>query len=267
VSICLNGKNNVNGTEIGGTPMTNGDTWYEPVELLSRCSLNEGLLWVWADRVPVLNIYREKNAFENLQDWECKFLSIPPVPSGMRAAAQYFTEKRLRSGKYGKMSADIREFQVTRGMEEAKALRQWWSLVTAAMELPATEMFLKLRRGQITAQGKLLPAGVKIIDFLEEQNSYARGEFDDLVDSVISEDFWTMPGIDWLSNAVTARDACYCDVSVPVEDLMTLFPGNRIPVGCLCPLKLSHYRCASGRVWHGSEAVFGRGVFEDIAAG
>jgi hypothetical protein len=36
---------------------------------------------------------------------------------------------------------------------------------------------------------------------------------------------------------------------------------------CLCPLKLSHYRCASGRVWHGSEAVFGRGVFEDIAAG
>jgi hypothetical protein len=37
--------------------------------------------------------------------------------------------------------------------------------------------------------------------------------------------------------------------------------------GCLCPLKLSHYRCASGRVWHGSEAVFGRGVFEDIAAG
>jgi len=36
---------------------------------------------------------------------------------------------------------------------------------------------------------------------------------------------------------------------------------------CLCPLELSHYRCASGRVWHGSEAVFGRGVFEDIAAG
>ena len=27
---------------------------------------------------------------------------------------------------------------------------------------------------------------------------------------------------------------------------------------CLCPLKLSHYRCASGRVRHGSEAVFGR---------
>jgi len=38
-------------------------------------------------------------------------------------------------------------------------------------------------------------------------------------------------------------------------------------LSCLCPLKLSHYRCAGGRVWHGSEAVFGRGVFEDIAAG
>ena len=28
-------------------------SWFEPVSLLSRCSLNEGLLWVWAERVPV----------------------------------------------------------------------------------------------------------------------------------------------------------------------------------------------------------------------
>lgn len=40
--------------------MTDQELWFEPVSLLSRCSLNEGLLWVWAERVPVSNIYREK---------------------------------------------------------------------------------------------------------------------------------------------------------------------------------------------------------------
>src|SRR5262249_23491368 len=97
-------------------------------------------------------------------------------------------------------------------------------------ELPAAELFSKLRRGQIEAAGKLLPDGVEIIDFLEDQNSYRRGEFDNLVDSVIPHDFWTMPGIEWLSNSVTAHGSWYCDVSMSVEVLMSLFPGERTPV-------------------------------------
>ena len=58
----------------------------------------------------------------------------------------------------------------------------------------------------------------------------AGGDFDDLVDNVIPHEFWTMPGIDWLSNAVTAHGNCYCDVSMSVEVLMSLFPGERTPV-------------------------------------
>ena len=81
--------------------MTDQDLWFEPVSLLSRCSLNEGLLWVWADRVPVLNMYREKNVFDSLQDWECERLSIPPVPEGVRRAAHYLTEERLRRREFG----------------------------------------------------------------------------------------------------------------------------------------------------------------------
>jgi hypothetical protein len=210
--------------------MTDQDLWFEPVSLLSRCSLNEGLLWVWADRVPVSNVYREQNVFESLQDWECERLNIPPVPEGVRRAAHYLTEERVRRRDYGKMTKDAREYHVTRGMEEAAAMRQWLPLVKATMELPAAELFSKLRRGQIEAQGKLLPAGVEIIDFLENQNSYARGKFDDLVESVIPHDFWTMQGIDWVSNAVTAHGECYCDLSMPVEVLMTLFPGKSTPI-------------------------------------
>lgn len=186
--------------------MTNQHLWFEPVSLLTRCSLNEGLLWVWADRVPVSNIYREKNVFGSLQDWECERLNIPPVPSGMRVAAHHQTEERLRSRKYGYMPKDAQEFHVLKGMEEGEALRQWLPLVTAAMELPATELFLKLRRGEIETLGKLLPPDVEIVDFLEDQNSYSGSDLDDLLDSAIPNDFWTMPGIDWLSNAVTAQE-------------------------------------------------------------
>jgi hypothetical protein len=66
--------------------MTDKDSWFEPVSLLSRCSLNESLLWVWADRVPVRNIYRESNVFESLQDWECELLEIPPFRAGWDVA-------------------------------------------------------------------------------------------------------------------------------------------------------------------------------------
>src|SRR5262249_31237650 len=98
------------------------------------------------------------------------------------------------------------------------------------IELPAIELFLALRRGKIQALGKLLPDGAEIIDFVEQDNSYGRSDFDHLVDSAIPHDFWTNSGIDWLSNAVTAHGNCYCDVSMSVEVLMSLFPGERTPV-------------------------------------
>jgi len=39
-----------------------------------------------------------------------------------------------------------------------------------------------------------------------------------------------MSRIDWFSNAVTGHGNCYCDVSMPVEVLMRLFPADRTPV-------------------------------------
>jgi hypothetical protein len=211
--------------------VTEQDLWFEPVRLLSRCSLNEGLLWVWAERAPLDNIHREKSAFDALEDWECENLKIPPVPEGVRRSAHHLTEERLRRRDYGKMTKDAQEYYIKKGMEEAEAVRRWLPLIAPAMELPATELFLRLRRGQIEALGKLLPNGAEIIDFLEEQNSYGGpGQFDDLVDSAIPDDFWTLAGIDWPSNAVSAKGICYCDVSMSVEVLMSQFPGERTPV-------------------------------------
>src|SRR5262249_212276 len=136
--------------------MDDQDLWFEPTNLLSRCSLNEALLWVWAERVPLDNIYRETNVFESLQDWQCERLNIPPVPKGVGRGVHYLTEERLQRRNYGKMSKAVRKYHITEKMEEAEAMRQWRPLVITAVELPATELFLRLRRGEIEAMGKLL---------------------------------------------------------------------------------------------------------------
>lgn len=209
--------------------MSDQDFWFEPVNLLARCSLNEVLLWVWAERVPVANVYREKNAFETLDEQECEDLGIPPVPENVRMIPQHCTEERTRARWQGS-SRDTIKYYVTKGIAEAEAIKQWLPVISLAIELPATELFLKLRRGEIEANGKQLSDGTEIIDFVEYENSYSSRRFEGLADSIIPPAFWSMPGIDWLSNAVTAHGSCYCDVSMSVETLMRLFPGKRIPV-------------------------------------
>ena len=123
------------------------------------------------------------------------------------------------------------EYRIAYYMEETEAVREWLPLVTSAMELPATHLFLKLREGQLEALGKLLPDGAAIIDFVEDDNSYGRSRFDDLVDQPIPHNIWKQSGIDWLANAATTNGNSYCDVSVSVEVLMRLFPGERTAAG------------------------------------
>jgi hypothetical protein len=128
------------------------------------------------------------------------------------------------------MQKDALEYHVTEGLQQATAIREWIPQLAAELEPPAAELFLKLRRGEIKAKGKLLPPGIQIIDFVEQDNSYGRSDFDGLTDTVIPPDFWTMTGIDWIANAVSARGQCYCDVSMSVAPLMSLFSGSRTPV-------------------------------------
>src|SRR5215470_4794111 len=104
--------------------MTDQYLWFEPVSLLSRCSLNEGLLWVWAERVPVSNIYRETNVFDTLQDWECEDLNIPAVPQGIGRGVQFRTEERVKQRFFGKMTKEMREYHLTENMKEAEAAKE-----------------------------------------------------------------------------------------------------------------------------------------------
>src|SRR4051794_22371732 len=124
-------------TTVGGLWMSAEDLWFELVTLLSRCTLNEGLLWIWAERVPVDNVYREKNAFAALQDWEYERLNTPPAPEGVRRSAHYLPEERLRSRIFGRLEKKAREYHVPKALEKPTAVRQWLPILTAAIELPA----------------------------------------------------------------------------------------------------------------------------------
>src|SRR6185369_6175642 len=116
----------------------------------------------------------------------------------------YLTEERIRRRYSGFMPKDGLEYHVAEGLQQATAIREWLPQLTAELEPPAAELFLKLRRGDIKARGKMLPPGVQIIDFVEQDNSYARSDFHDLTDTDIPPGIWTMTGIDWIANAVSS---------------------------------------------------------------
>jgi len=209
--------------------MNGDDYWYEPVSLLERCSLNEALLWIWAERVPLHNVYREKNVFETLQDWECENLEIPPVPRPFHGAPHLRTEAHLRK-KWSEVKSKMTiKNLVGTALEEATAAKAWIPFVMPAMELATTELFVRLKRGEIAAAGKLLPVGAEALDFIDQDGGYGRSDFDHLVDVSISSTAWTLTTIDWFANAIISATATYCDISLSVAELMSEFPGTSTP--------------------------------------
>lgn len=209
--------------------MNSDDYWYEPVPLLKRCSLNEALLWIWAERVPLHSVYRQKNAFEALENWECEHLGIPPVPHRFYRSPHLRTEAHLRKKwREVKSKAHVKDMIET-ALAEAEATKAWIPFVKPAMELATLELFVRLKRGEIDTAGKLLPAGAEAIDFIDQDEGYGRSDFRDLVDVSIPSAAWTLANVDWFSNAIISSTATYCDISMSVSDLMSEFPGTATP--------------------------------------
>jgi hypothetical protein len=205
--------------------------WYERAILLERCSLNEALLWVWCRRVPTHGIERplDGNSLSQLSDWECEVLGIPPVPVGASRSSHRFTKDFLIK-KYERLRREARKYHVDEGLCQSVEVRRWLQLVEIAIEEPAAEIFLALRQGQLTASGKLLPRDAPIIEFILDYHSYGPpSRLDDLPNQDISKNSWSANGIDWLSNALTAQDGCYCDISLEVAALLRFFPAHGSP--------------------------------------
>ena len=202
------------------------------VQLPKKCLLNEVLLWVAFERLPVAmtspedheeireaerDMYAYAGYDGDLSDWgkyledsECAAAGLPRDP---RMAA-------LLDGRA--VDEEDEDEQLEREMQE------WLPKYKAAIEYPASQIFIALKEGRLAASGKLLPhldrdKALKILEAGDERIC-------DLPTAEIPTRFWSLSGIDWPSNAARNNHEHYCWVRFLTEEMLNTFPGaNRLP--------------------------------------
>ena len=129
------------------------------------------------------------------------------------------------------MPKDTREYHVAKGMEEAEAVRAMAAACHFRDGIARHRTLFKAPSRRNRGDRETAPRWSRDHRFFGRSKFLWSGATSTTWSiRVIPHEFWTMQGIDWLSNAVTAHGDCYCDVSMPVEVLMSLFPGERTAV-------------------------------------
>lgn len=203
------------------------------VTLPQTCLLNQVLLWVAFQRLPAdtppLDEGQEisEGDYEMLagagyacdlidfwhfylEDHECAAAGLPPDP---RQAA--LLQDRISWNGEG-------------DEELVRELEDWTPRYHAAVEFPASRIFVALKEGKLAASGKSLPDPDvdKALEILE-----AEGErIYDLPVAAIPPRFWSLRGIDWASNAAGNGQERYCWIRCKTDDVLKTFPPeDRIP--------------------------------------
>jgi hypothetical protein len=221
-------------------------TFLQPVELPQRCYLYEVLLWVAFQRLPIASYnwdgieVREDSEHEGYEpseperviyDEECKRAGIPPDPryTALVTEGPLLTFRQLEP----KVGADeaLRLVQEASKREEERletAYAEWEPHYRAAIEYPASQIFVALKSGQLRARGRRLPALDKAAALaqLKEKELY----IGDLDEQEIAVSFWTLREIDFESSAARNAEDHYCQISFRTEDVLSCFPGEREPV-------------------------------------
>ncbi len=196
----------------------------KPVELSGRCLLYEVLLWVAFQRPPLATYsdieedlelrdaegdleqygYAAKHPriFYRLTGKECAGAGLPLHP-----------ETALEMG-YASCGDDWEDSQT----------RQWSTEYEAAIEYPATRIYLALREGRLAASGKLLPDEdrERAMEILKAKHK----RLWDLHTVEIPSHFWSPSGIDWSSNAARNHHEHYCWIRCQTDAVLKTFPGE-----------------------------------------
>jgi hypothetical protein len=210
----------------------------QEVRLPQTCLLNQVLLWVAFQRLPVegppIDDSQEITDFDYevlagagyacdvidywhfyLEDGECAAAGLPPDP---RQAA--LLEGRII--ERGEVDEELEQEELE------QALEGWMPRYQAAIEFPASRIFVALKEGKLAASGKLLPDPDvdKALQVLEE-----RGEqIYDLPVVAIPRRFWSLRGIDWASHAARNDQEHYCWIHFKTDDVLKTFsPEDRMP--------------------------------------
>ena len=197
------------------------------VTIPEKCLLNQVLFWVAFQRPPVdtpqLDPSQEISDWNHevlagagyacdvidfwhfyLEDSECAAAGLPPDP---RQAA--LLEDRISWD--GEGDEDL-----------VREMNDWRPRYQAAVEYPASRIFVSLKEGKLSASGISLPDPDvdKAFAILEE-----RGErIYDLPVVAIPTRFWSLRGIDWELNAARSGHEHYCWIRLKTDDMLKTFP-------------------------------------------
>jgi hypothetical protein len=221
-------------------------TYWQPVEVPERCFLDEALLWLAFQRLPITFYNNENKEIRSaseyegpkietpsgpLTDEECTRAGIPPDPHFHHLVDESprQTYKDLEP-QYGHDEA-LERIQEAMHKEQAdyqRAGAEWQRHYDGATEYAASQIFVALRDGRLPASGRLLPSlnVDEAIASLEAEERYVG----DLPRTDIPRAFWSLKGIHFDISAAQNAHAYYCHVMLRTEDLLSVFPGGRHPI-------------------------------------
>jgi hypothetical protein len=227
----------------------------QQVELPKKFLLNEVLLWVAFQRVPVAMRSPEegretREAEEDmaayggytgdlsdwgayLQDRECAAAGLPPDPRmvALMEEAEWNTSNLEESdfeGEDARPQLETEEwrpnYEYDPDVELERAMQAWRPKYESAIEYPASRIYLALREGRLAASGKLLPDHDRdrALEILKTHDQ----RICDLKTLEIPRNFWSLRGIDWSSNAARNDHEHYCWIRCLTEDVLKMFPGE-----------------------------------------
>jgi hypothetical protein len=228
-------------------------TFLQAVNVPERCFLQEVLHWVAFLRLPTeyfdsdgVELHKSTEVFDSASEYpeigdeyfsdeECKRAGIPPDPyllavrEGVSTMSPANYDKLINSLEAGDPAQSTLEQEKQDAIEFEARCQAWKSLYDQAVEYPASRIYVALKSGSLTAQGRLLPAVdlEKAISMLDEQGN----RICDLEPIVIPATFWSLKGINFEQSRAHNDVAHYCHITCSTEDMLALFPGERVAVG------------------------------------
>jgi hypothetical protein len=199
--------------------------FFELMQLQEKCNLGAALLWVHCQLPPTEYAHWYSDGFVLEQEYARIGISGPPN-------GQHYRTPEVVRKNYRNARAEAFKDMLEEAERNQTEFEKWRIELERATELAAARIFVELGGEKLVATGKLLPHDASAHEFIADQRSYDGGDerFDELLDQVIPKNVWSQRGIDWLSSAVANGSDCYCDITVPVSSLMSVFPVQCTPL-------------------------------------
>lgn len=224
------------------------DTVYvlRPEPIAEKCFLLEALNWLAFRQIPLAEPTenRKDHRFDSeynsdyaanfgddyglIPSEDCLAVGLPRNPEyDALMEGEYYGDVE----QYEKLLAiiDDAEYKKTilqdieKAREFEKIMADWNEILEAHLELPKAEIYMALRKGQLTGYGKLLPDHDvdKAIEKLNENGDWA---WEDLPYQKIPASFWRLDGMDWDASAAHSKDEHFAHIYVDVDELFSIFP-------------------------------------------